>query len=69
MHCMTCSASSWLIILIKQASYANPRADKNKLDQVHIFQYTCFQSLQIHLQVIMYRFEHTNRGNHRDFLI
>ena len=40
----------------------------NELDQVHIFQYIYFYSFQVYQQVIMYRFEQTNRGNHLGFL-
>ena len=41
---------------------------KNELDQVHIFQYIYFESFQIHLQAIMYHFEHINHDNNQDFL-
>ena len=42
---------------------------KNGRGQLHIFQYTCFQSFQIHQPEIMHRFEHTNHDNHQGFLV
>ena len=41
---------------------------KNEQDQVHIFQYTYLKSFQIHLQAIIYRFEHIDHDTRQDFL-
>ena len=40
---------------------------KNEKDQVYIFQGTCCKNFQIHLQKIMYLFQHTKYGVHLDF--
>ena len=40
---------------------------KNEKDQVYIFQGTCCKHFQIHLQKIMYLFQHTKYGVHLDF--
>ena len=41
---------------------------KNEKDQVHIFLGTCCKNFQIHLQKIMYLFQHTKYGVRLDFL-
>ena len=33
---------------------------KKELDQADTLKYICCENLQIHLQVVMYRFEHIN---------
>ena len=40
---------------------------ENDQDQVHRFQYIYFQNFKIHVQVIMYHFEHTNQDNYLYF--
>ena len=40
---------------------------ENEPDQVHIFQYIYFKSVQIHLQELMYHFERRNHDNNHDF--
>ena len=42
---------------------------KIEQDQGHIFQYIYFQNSQIHLQAIMYHFEHIDHDIHLDFFI
>ena len=33
-------------------------------DQIHVSQFICFYNSQIHLQAVMYHFEHTNDDFH-----
>ena len=42
---------------------------KIEQDQGHIFQYIYFQNSQIHLQAIMYHFEHIDHDIRLGFLI
>ena len=74
MYCMACctsnsfstinsisisvNTSNSTSVFFKHVCHANPGAEKNELYKDHIFQYSCFENFQIHLQVIMYRFEH-----------
>ena len=37
---------------------------ENEQEQVHIFQYICFKNSQIHLQAIMYHYEHIHHDIH-----
>ena len=41
---------------------------KNEVDETHIFQYTCYENFQTHLQIIMYQFERKKHDIHLDFL-
>ena len=61
---MSVNISNFTLFFFEQACHANLVQTRNERDQVHIFQYTCFESFQIHLQAIMYRFEHTSHDNH-----
>ena len=60
--------SNSISFFFKQAYHANPGADKNDQHKVHIFQYIYFETFQIHLQVIVYRFEHINHKIHLNVL-
>ena len=56
-------------VFFKQACHVDPGVDKNEQGRVHIFQYICLNSFQIHQEAIMYHFEHTNHDNHHGFLV
>ena len=57
------SGSNFTFVIFMAACHANLGGERNEQDQAHIFQDTCFESLEIHHLTIMYHFEHVNHDN------
>ena len=56
------------IVFLQQACHANPGADKKWAESSSYNSIRLFLKFSIHLQVIMYHFEHTCHVNYLGFL-
>ena len=59
---------SFLSFLSKLAMLIQVQIEKEQ-DPVHIFQYIYFENSQIHLQAVMYQFEHIDHDIHQGFFV